>query len=186
MIGTIGTRKKFVIFFIILLFAAFAVKTAINHVYPVGYEEYILKYSREYDIDPYLLTAIIKVESKFDKNATSHKGAIGLMQLMEPTAFWIAESMGDENFAVDNLYDPETNIKMGAWYVNNIRREFKYTELVLAAYNAGRGNVASWIDDSLIARDGTDYSGIPYNETRKYVEKVLSNQDIYRILYNIS
>ena len=181
-----GTRKKFTLFLIILLMAAFAAKTLINQVYPVSYKDYIIKYSREYDIDPYLLTAIIKVESRFDKDATSHKGAMGLMQLMEPTAYWIAESMGDENFTVDDLYDPETNIKMGAWYFDNIRREIEYTELVLAAYNAGRGNVASWIDDSLIARDGIDYSGIPYNETRKYIEKVLSNQDIYRILYDLS
>ena len=181
-----GTRKKFAIVLIVLLFAAFAAKTAINHIYPVAYKDYILKYAKEYDIDPYLLTAIIKVESRFDKNAASHKGAIGLMQLTEPTAFWIAESMGDESFTADDLYEPETNIKMGAWYVNNIRREFGYIELVLAAYNAGRGNVANWIDNSLIAPDGTDCSGIPYKETKEYVKKVLSNQDIYRILYDIS
>ncbi len=177
--------RKFVVILIILLVTAFAAKGIIYHVYPVEYKDYILKYSREYDIDPYLLTAIIKVESRFNKDAASHKGAIGLMQLTEPTAFWIAESMGNENFVIDDLYDPETNIKMGAWYVDNIRREFGAIELVLAAYNAGRGNVASWIDNSLIAGDGTDCSGIPYQETKTYVEKVLASQGIYRILYDI-
>lgn len=178
-------RKIFVL--VVILIAIIGAKEFVYHVsFPVVYKDYIVKYSEEYDIDPYLLLAVINVESRFDKDATSHKGAIGLMQLTESTAHWIAESTGDENFDTDDLYDPETNIKMGAWYIDNIRKEFGSTELVLAAYNAGRGNVAGWINSEVIGRDGTDCKNIPYDETKRYVEKVMRNQDIYRVLYDIS
>ena len=166
------------------LIAVFGVKEILYKVtYPVFYKDYIIKYSAEYHIDPHLLMAIINTESRYDKNATSHKGAIGLMQLTESTADWIAESMGNSNFSKDDLYDPETNIRMGAWYINNIRQEFGSMELILAAYNAGRGNVKKWIGNATIAQDGKDLDNIPYAETEKYVKKVLSNQKIYKLLY---
>lgn len=177
--------RKFVAIIIILL-AVFAGREILYNVsYPIAYQDYIVKYSNEYDIDPYLLTAIIKTESSFDRNAASHKGAIGLMQLTESTAQWVAESMGDEDFDVNDLYDPEINIKMGSWYLDNIRKEFAATELVLAAYNAGRGNVASWIDSALISEDGSDLSNIPYEETEKYIQKVLVSREVYKMLYDI-
>ena len=180
-------KKRKILVVLIILIAIIGARELVYHVsFPVMYRDYVVKYSQEYDIDPYLLLAVINVESRFDKNATSHKGAIGLMQLTESTAHWIAESMGNENFNTDDLYDPETNIRMGAWYIDNIRKEFGSTELVLAAYNAGRGSVAGWIDSEVIGRDGTDCQNIPYNETKRYVEKVMRNQDIYRILYDIS
>ena len=180
-------RKRKIIVLIVIFFTVFIAKGIIYNIsYPVIYKEYIMKYSEEYNIDPYLLTAIINAESKFDKDAKSHKGAIGLMQLTGPTAEWVAESMGDENFKMEYLYKPEQNIKMGAWYIDNIREEFDSTELVLAAYNAGRGNVQKWINSSVISADGKDYSNIPYAETEKYIKKVLINQKIYQILYDLS
>jgi soluble lytic murein transglycosylase len=181
------TAKRRIAVLLIALFAVLGVKEIVYNVtYPVVYKDYIIKYSDEYNIDPHLLMAIIKTESRYDKNATSHKGAIGLMQLTEPTADWIAVSMGNANFSTNDLYDPETNIKMGAWYINNIRQEFGSVELILAAYNAGRGNVKKWIGNSTIAEDGKDLDNIPYAETEKYVKKVLSSQKIYKILYPMS
>jgi Soluble lytic murein transglycosylase and related regulatory proteins (some contain LysM/invasin domains) len=180
-------KKRKIIALIIILLAAFAVREVLYNIsFPINYKEYILKYSDEYNIDPYLMMAIINTESRFNKDAASHKGAIGLMQLTEPTAEWIAESMGDSDFNTSQLYDPETNIKMGGWYINNLRDQFGTMELVLAAYNAGRGNVANWISNSVISEDGTDCANIPYKETEQYIRKVMNNREVYKLLYNLS
>lgn len=179
-------RNRKLILLIIFLIAVFLAKEIVYQLFPIKYTEHILKYSTEYQIDPYLLAAIIKAESGFDKDAASNKGAVGLMQLTEPTAIWIAESSGNEEFSTDELYDPETSIKMGTWYLDNIRKEFGSTETILAAYNAGRGNVRKWIDKALISEDQEGYSDIPFEETKNYIEKVLINQKIYKLLYDLN
>ncbi|QHI73585.1 lytic transglycosylase domain-containing protein [Aminipila terrae] len=181
------TRNRKIIVFLVFVFALFIAREIVYNIsYPMLYKDYVMKYSREYNIDPYFLMAVIKTESKFDKDATSHKGAIGLMQLTGSTAEWIAESMSVEGFNRTDLYNPELNIKMGSWYIDNIRKEFGSTELILAAYNAGRGNVNKWISNSLISEDGEDIDNIPYSETVKYIKKVKLNEKIYRILYRIN
>jgi len=146
------------------------------------YKDYILQYSKEYRLNPYLVMAIIKTESNFDKDAISPKGAMGLMQITESTAEWVAESTGTADFEIHDLYDPETNIKMGCWYINKLREEFGTTELILAAYNAGPGNVDEWLKDSDISKDGQKLDNIPFVETDNYIKKVLSNEEIYQHL----
>ncbi|QAT42938.1 lytic transglycosylase domain-containing protein [Aminipila luticellarii] len=178
-------KNKFMIF-LVIIFILFAAKGIVYDLsYPILYKDYVVKYSKEYNVDPYFLLAVIKTESRFDKNAKSHKGAVGLMQLTESTAEWIAESIGMENFTADDLYNPEINIKMGSWYIDNLRKEFGTTELILAAYNAGRGNVKKWTENSLIAENGEDFHNMPYDETVKYIKKVKFNEKMYRILYRI-
>lgn len=177
-------RNKIIIIFLVISFVFFvATEILYNVSYPLNYKEYITKYSKEYDIDPYLLMAIINAESSFVKDAQSQKGAIGLMQLTEPTAVWIATSMGNENFTINDLYNPETNIKMGTWYLDNLKKEFHSTVLVLAAYNAGRGTVGSWLSNSEISEDGKTLHYIPYLETKTYIRKVLAGERIYALLY---
>ena len=161
-----------------------AARYVLYHVsYRLLYQETIEKYSSEYNIDEYLMMAIINSESSFNKNAVSSAGAKGLMQLTDSTAQSIAKSMGNKSFTVEDLYDPETNIKMGAWYLNNLKQEFSSTELVLAAYNAGRGNVAKWLGNSIISNDGKDYKNIPFAETKNYIASVLNKEKMYRFLY---
>lgn len=153
-------------------------------IYPIKYEKYITSYSDEYNLDPWLVTSIIKVESKFDKDATSIKNAKGLMQISSITGKWAAEELGIENYNDDLLYDPETNIKIGCWYIDKLRTQFNNNlELVIASYNGGSGNVSKWLKDKRYSDDGKNLKDIPFEETRTYLKKVLNSYDNYRKLY---
>ena len=108
--------------------------------YPRKYSVYVEKYSKEYNLDENFVYSIIKAESKFNPKALSHKGAKGLMQIADITRDWaIVELDLDENI---DIYDPETNIMIGCWYLNRLYKEFGDTDLVIAAYNGGSGNVS--------------------------------------------
>lgn len=171
----------FIIFILILTF--FNIKNIMKKFYPYNYSEYIELYSKQRNEDPLLIAAIIKAESNYNVNAKSNKNAYGLMQLTPETAEWIAEKIGIENFSLDMLYDPEINISMGCWYVQDLYNEFKDTNLVLAAYNAGRGRVGKWLKNPRHSRDGKNLHYIPFKETDKYVKKVRVNFNIYKSLY---
>ena len=195
----IKKRMKQILFLIFTgILIIFAAKAAVKSLYPLKYKDFVVKYSSLYEnLDPYLVLSVIKAESSFDPNATSYKNARGLMQITDDTAIWIAEKMKIENFKIENLYDPETNIKMGCWYLNNLMEEFMYEEgvyiqneeqserkkLVLAAYNAGRGNVALWLRDKKLSSSGRALESIPFKETERYVEKVQKYNLIYQKLY---
>ena len=167
---------------LIILLGYLAVRY-VHYRYPLRYEEIIVRYAEEYDVDKYLVMSVINAESRFNADAVSSQGAVGLMQITKPTAEWIARSMGDKNFGTDDLYDPETNIRMGVWYIDNLRKEFSDNTLILAAYNAGRGHVNGWLDDKAVSQDGEVLDKIPFKETEKYIEKVLSDIKIYELLY---
>lgn len=127
------------------------------------------------NISPYLLEAVILTESKFDEKAVSHVGAVGMMQLMPDTAQWIAEESG---LPAESLERPEENIPLGAWYLDYLLRKYHNNEvLALAAYNAGRGNVDSWVEDYQWKEDFSDMDKIPFPETREFVKTVVSARD---------
>jgi soluble lytic murein transglycosylase len=106
------------------------------------------------------------------------------MQLMPDTAEWIAGQIGDKSYSLENLHEPDRNIRYGTWYLAELQREFKGNDvLALAAYNAGRGNVRGWMEDYGWNDDFSDVQAIPYKETRAYVKQVLSLQGKYRKLY---
>lgn len=156
-------------------------------VYPFHNKEIVEEYSSKYDVDPYLAAAVIKVESGFRKDVHSHRGAVGLMQLMPNTAKWISRQIDDTPFDMDKLHEPETNIRYGIWYLSSLEREFEGNDiLVLAAYNAGRGNVSDWMEEYGWDYDFQDVEKIPYVETRAYVQKVLKYREKYRSLYGDS
>lgn len=176
--------KKFTICIALLIVFAFGLKlVVINYLFPFKHKEVILKYSKEYDLDPYLVLSVIKAESKFNPEACSNKDAMGLMQITGDTADWIAKEMELTDYTVDKLYDEEYNIKMGCWYLNNLRKEFNTEGLYLAAYNAGRGRVKEWLKDSRYSEDGKILSYIPYAETNNYVNKVENYHKIYKNIY---
>jgi soluble lytic murein transglycosylase len=176
--------RRFITVLLILILLVLSARYVLMNVrYRLEYRGLIQKYAEEYKVDPYLVMSVINAESRFDEDAVSPKGAVGLMQITEPTAEWIAKSMGDKDFVIDDLYDPETNIRMGIWYIDNLRKEFGITELVLAAYNAGRGHVNEWLDTDIISREAVDVSRIPFGETENYVKKVMADVRIYKLLY---
>lgn len=161
-------------------------KVILKSFFPLEYEKSIIEYSKMYNIDPNLVAAVINTESKFLKDASSSKGAIGLMQIMPDTGKWIAEALDVQNFNSDMIKTPELNIQMGTWYLNKLSGDFKGDYiLILAAYNGGPGNVTKWLEDEKYSSDGENLHEIPFKETRNYVRKVRFNHRMYKYLYNI-
>jgi soluble lytic murein transglycosylase len=142
--------------------------------YPLEYEDVLRGHARNYDLDPALLAAVVYVESRFDPNAESAAGAIGLMQLLPETAKGIALRTGGDRFVVADLRNPELNVRYGSWYLDHLRDRYRVTRLVLAAYHAGQGNVDRW------RADGVD---IAFPETRSYVAEVMRVRDVYADAY---
>jgi soluble lytic murein transglycosylase len=176
--------RKLVAFVILIIIAFFSGQYLIKEcIFPFRHKEAILKYSEENDLDPYFVVSVIMAESRFQKDAKSHKNALGLMQITEDTGKWIAEEMELTDYSPDKLYDEEYNIKMGCWYLNNLREEFGEMDLYVAAYNAGRGRVNEWLANEKCSNDGKNLSYIPYKETKKYVDKVKTYYRIYKMIY---
>lgn len=169
-------------FFILLAILLASHKQIGRHYYPLKYKEAVFRYAYENGLNPFLVTAIIKVESNFQSNAVSPRGAIGLMQLMPQTGRWIAAEQG-ETFSRNLLFDPEINIRYGTWYLVFLNREFGNTTLALAAYNAGRGNVKKWLLNRTWSGKTADLDQIPFAETRQFVRKTVWIQQIYSYLY---
>lgn len=152
--------------------------------YPLKFKEEVFKYSKEHNVDPYLIYAIIKAESNFNPDATSRKNAKGLMQITDKTGLWGAERLGLEGFVEDELYNPDTNIRIGCWYVRQLMKEFDNNmDLVIAAYNGGSGNVSEWLKNKELSRTGKTLEKIPFKETDNYLKKVKKYHSIYRRLY---
>jgi soluble lytic murein transglycosylase len=139
--------------------------------YPLKYATIVRGHARNYRLDPALLAAVIYQESKFRSNVKSSSGAIGLMQLLPDTAKGIAIHTGGSRFRVSDLYNPEINVRYGAWYLRHLLDKYGDERTALAAYNAGQENVDEW------RRDGR---GIAFSETRHYVKRVERLKTLYR------
>ena len=150
--------------------------------YPKKYSVYVEKYSEEYNLDENLVYSIIKAESKFNEKALSRRGAKGLMQIADITRDWAIEELELSNDI--NIYDPEINIRVGCWYLNTLYKEFGKTDLVIAAYNGGSGNVKKWLSNKKYSQDGESLNTIPFLETDKYTAKVKKYYEQYNLLYN--
>jgi soluble lytic murein transglycosylase len=150
--------------------------------YPFPYLETIESWSQDRQLNPLLVTGLIRQESRFEPEIVSSAGATGLMQVMPDTGDWIAEIIALPEFDLNN---PDDNIKLGTWYLDYTHREYSDNSLfAIASYNAGPGNVADWI-----ARFGADdpdvfVEMIPFPETKGYVEAVFENYWNYLRIYN--
>lgn len=152
--------------------------------YPIRFEQEIRESAANYGIDPFLIAAIIRVESNFQLGQESRKGAIGVMQIMPDTAEWIIEAGGHPKHTLDELHQVEVNINLGSWYVSWLQKHYKGNKFyTLAAYNAGQGNVNKWVAAG--TWDGTiEHIGqIPFGETRHYVQRVMYYWKKYHKLY---
>jgi soluble lytic murein transglycosylase len=142
--------------------------------YPLEYAHIVRGHARNHGLDPALLAAVVYTESRFDPNARSAAGAVGLMQLLPNTAKGIALRTGGTRFVVADLRDPEINVRYGSWYLDHLLERYGDTRLALAAYHAGQGNVDRWQEEG---------RGIAFPETRSYVDDVLRVRRVYERAY---
>jgi len=151
--------------------------------YPLYYKELILPLAERYAIDPLLVMALIREESRFDASCTSWAGAKGLMQLMPETAQAVAKS---SNLKWGDLYSPSFNIQIGILHFSYLLNSYKnnYSQ-VLAAYNGGINAANRWISSNRGATESEFTEYITYEESRNYVKKVLNSYWIYKRLYSI-
>ena len=175
-----------ILLIIFILFKVIKVQEIIlKSIYPTKYSEYVEKYSQQNGLDKYLVYATIKAESNFNPDVTSASDARGLMQLMEETAVERSNIIENNSIEAYDLYDPETNIKLGTSYLSYLLNLYDgNVVLAITAYNAGLGNVEQWIKDGIIKSDGSDIENIPYKETSNYVRKILKNYQMYLTIYN--
>ncbi len=146
----------------------------INLYYPKRFEREINAAARVHGVEPALIAAVARVESGFDASALSAKGAVGVMQVMPSTARWLSVKRG---MPVPDLRDARQNIDFGSYYLKYLLVRFGTTELALAAYNAGEGNVSAWLNAGKITE--RDLSGIPFSETRVYIKRVCAAYRAY-------
>jgi soluble lytic murein transglycosylase len=144
---------------------------------PLHHEDIIRQQSREKQVDAALIAAVIYAESKF-ADRTSSAGARGLMQITPDAANDIERHSGGTTFELGDLSDPEINIRYGTFLLRELLDRYEGdVTAALAAYNAGPTNVDRWGGSELAV------DGIPFPETRAYVEDVLDKQDAYREEY---
>ena len=177
------TKTKFyivLIIFLLLLISALLVCFHIErHFFPAEHRVIVKKYAGENDLDPLLVAAIIYRESRFDKDAVSRSSARGLMQIMPATGEDIARRLQADNYLIEDLFDPDTNLRFGCYYMAKMKKEFDYDiTLALAAYNSGPENVKNWLNKEGNTSDNLTEE-YPFTETRNYVTNV---RKIYWIL----
>jgi soluble lytic murein transglycosylase len=142
--------------------------------YPLRYSAVVRGHAAHYHLNPALLAAVIEQESKFNADARSSAGAIGLMQLQPATAKGIALRTGGSRFVLSDLTNPEINVRYGAWYLRHLLDKYRDERTALAAYNAGQENVDRW---------RRAHEGVQFPETRAYVDRVERLKSIYRRAY---
>ena len=176
-----------------------------NKLYPASYSDIVFKYAKSSKVDPYLVFAVILEESRFDPNAISSSNANGLMQIMPDTGKYIAKQLAIKKFSVENLFDPETNIKLGSWYLSSLinsfngrvkdyfsnknsnRQNLDYADiaiiLAVGGYNGGPTRIRNWIEEYGINDIDEFVESIPVQETKNYIKKVMDSYETYKSLY---
>lgn len=163
---SIKNKNKIIILFILTLILIFII--AVYRFFPLLYTKEISSIAHEYDVDPKLVMAVVRVESSFRASVRSPRNAIGLMQITPDTGKWIASKMGID-FQETDLLDPQTNLRFGIWYLRYLMNRFNNIDDVLRAYNAGMYAIGSVHSLS--------------SETVNYVHKVKETYIIYKMLY---
>lgn len=155
----------------------------INDKFPILFKEHVERYSKEYNVDKYLIYSVIKQESNFNETAVSHAGATGLMQITKETFWWLSSKLGDTTTSYEDMLNPEKNIKYGTYFLSYLQNEFKDLSAILSAYNAGINKTHTWLKDQNYSSDGVSLHTIPYSETSNYVKIVTHNYEGYKESY---
>jgi len=152
--------------------------------YPVVWWKTVREAARSNDVDPFLVLSVMREESHFNPRLVSTASALGLMQIIPSTGHYVAGKMGMKGFETEDLFDPVTNIRMGAYYLGYLLKRYKGdVPIALSAYNGGPGNVNRW-KSRVKGTAPADYlEAVGYNETRYYVLKVMKSYLHYWSLY---
>ena len=177
---SLNTKRTLVILLVVAI--SIAVGFAVDGIwqlfekksYPQSYDDIIADASDEFDVPVEIIYATIKVESDFDPEAISGKGARGLMQMIPDTFEWLT---GDEHLkeyrSISELSDPEVSIRYGTYYLSYLYKKFDYNwDTTFAAYNAGEGNVSKWLKDPSLSDGEGNLTSIPIKETERYINKI--------------
>ena len=154
-------------------------------IYPFHYQDIINKYSKKYELDPLFVISMIRTESGYGAEAISSAGAYGLMQIMPSTGKEIAQKLKIRSFNPSMLFQPETNIHLGIWYMKNLMNSFDNNHaLVSGAYNGGQGRMKRWLEASDLSDIDEFIEDITIYETRNHIKKVMDSYYIYKELYS--
>jgi len=157
---------------------------AVASSYPAPYRDSIIRAAKARKLDPRFILALIKQESVFRPTAKSPAGARGLLQLTMDAAVKFGPAAGFRSLSENQLYQPDTSITVGAEYLEHLTDLFpRMLEPIAASYNGGEDNVARWLKRSKEKDPGVFTSEVGFDETKGYVQKVMSNYRVYRELY---
>ncbi|MEE1016272.1 MAG: lytic transglycosylase domain-containing protein [Ruminococcus sp.] len=189
-----GKAKVVIISIIAVALAVTAVLTATHFykktennleksAYPLEYTDLVNKAAKDYNLQPALIYGVIHTESRFDPDAGSSVGALGLMQIMPETFDWLQEKRGEAGkYTSEDLYTPSVNIDYGSYLLRYFLDYYGNEKCAVAAYNAGF-EVSNWLEDPNCSPDGMTLDVIPYPETSEYVVKVENAKQKYIELY---
>ena len=189
-----GKAKVVIISIIAVALAVTAVLTATHFykttennleksAYPLEYTDLVNKAAKDYNLQPALIYGVIHTESRFDPEAGSSVGALGLMQIMPETFDWLQEKRGEAGkYTTEDLYTPSVNIDYGSYLLRYFLDYYGNEKCAVAAYNAGF-EVSNWLEDPNCSPDGMTLDVIPYPETSEYVVKVENAKQKYIELY---
>ena len=151
--------------------------------YPLEYTDLVNKAAKDYNLQPALIYGVIHTESRFNPDAGSSVGAVGLMQIMPETFDWLQEKRGEAGkYTTEDLYTPSVNIDYGSYLLRYFLDYYGNEKCAVAAYNAGF-EVSNWLEDPNCSPDGMTLDVIPYPETSEYVVKVENAKQKYIELY---
>lgn len=154
--------------------------------YPICFEDIIREYALKYEVDPLLVMAMIREESRFNSWNESVAGARGLMQIIFSTAEWIAPKINIIDFNDEMLFSPKVNINLGSWYIHYLKEKFSNDYiLMISGYNAGPGITDQWLERYDQSDLDNFVENIPYAETREHIKKVMKSYQMYKKLAQV-
>jgi soluble lytic murein transglycosylase len=153
--------------------------------FPQPYWSDLVANSQQNGLDPYMVASLIRQESEFNAGVISHANAYGLMQLLPSVGKSIAKKQGMKGFTANQLLNPKLNLDLGTIDLKQVLGRFGgQIEYALAAYNAGDVPVRQWMSSGEYKDIAEFVESIPYTETREYVQAILRNREMYRMLYS--
>ncbi len=151
--------------------------------YPRAYWDTVELLSKKHSVDPFLILSVVREESKFDLNARSNAGALGLMQIIPRTAYRLDHKLKLGITSASKIYNQNENLHLGTYYLSTLIKEFGSYSYAVAAYNAGEETVRRWIQKGNYKSADEFIEDIPYNETRNYVKRILTTLFEYKRIY---